>query len=142
MDYWSAALKTVQTDPLLGTGPGTFQRPYARLKAPEAEMARLTHNDYLQQFSDSGVPGGLFYLVWIGAWVFGAARPSWASPDPLVMAAGLGVSAWLLQGLSEFSLYVPALAWTAFTLAGSVAALTRPETIRTATLPRFAPRAA
>ena len=27
---------------------------------------------------------------------------------------------WFVQGLSEFSLYVPALAWMAFTLAGAV----------------------
>src|SRR5208337_2276702 len=54
-DYWRAALQTTAANPLLGSGPGTFQRPYAKLKSPEAEMARLTHNDYLEQFSDSGI---------------------------------------------------------------------------------------
>jgi hypothetical protein len=28
------------------------------------------------------------------------------------------VLGWFLQGLGEFSLYVPALAWTAFTMLG------------------------
>ena len=60
LDYWHAAVQTTFTHPLLGTGPGTFQRPYAKLKSPEAEMARLTHNDYLEQFSDSGIAGWNF----------------------------------------------------------------------------------
>src|SRR6185437_16236510 len=62
-DYWHAAAQTALDHPTLGTGPGTFQRPYARLKRPESEMARLVHNDYLEQFSDSGLIGGLAYLA-------------------------------------------------------------------------------
>ena len=31
-DYWRAALKTTETHPLTGTGPGTFQRPYAEIR--------------------------------------------------------------------------------------------------------------
>ncbi len=34
---------------------------YEKLKKPESEMARLTHNDYLQQASDSGMMG--FWLM-------------------------------------------------------------------------------
>jgi len=49
-DYWRAAAQTTVAKPVFGTGPGTFQRPYAQLKSPKAEMARLTHNDYLEQF--------------------------------------------------------------------------------------------
>src|SRR5439155_2143972 len=53
-DYWRAAIQTVKQRPLFGTGPGTFAIPYQKLKAPEAEMSRLVHNDYLEQASDSG----------------------------------------------------------------------------------------
>ena len=52
--YWSAAAQTAMKEPLLGTGPGTFQIAYKRHRAPGAEPTRLTHNDYLQQASDSG----------------------------------------------------------------------------------------
>ena len=118
-DYWKAAIQNTADHPLLGSGPGTFMRPYARLKAPDAEMARLVHNDYLQQFSDSGLPGGVAYLVW----VLGSLGLAWnrlrSAPSPiLITSLLLGVSAWFAQGLSEFSLYVPPLAWTAFTLLG------------------------
>lgn len=122
-DYWRAAAATVASNPLTGTGPGTFQRPYSRLKSPEAEMARLVHNDYLEQFSDSGIPGGVLYLAWIGGLVVAVGRHAFQSREPMMQALALGVLAWFAQGFVEFGLYIPALAWTAFTLAGVLAAL-------------------
>ena len=104
--------------PLLGTGPGTFQRPYAQLKSPASEMARLTHNDYLEQFSDSGIPGGIFYAAWIVLALVIIGRRVWQSGSPLTFAIFIGLLGWFVQGLGEFSLYVPALAWTAFALLG------------------------
>jgi hypothetical protein len=49
-------------------------------------------------------------------------RWAWKQSEAFWFALFLGVSAWLIQGLSEFSLYVPALAWTAFAFAGALAA--------------------
>lgn len=117
-DYWHAAAQTAAEHPIFGTGPGTFQRPYARLKRPESEMARLVHNDYLEQFSDSGVIGGLSYAVWLALllWILG--RRLWTTAGWLEFAIFVGVLGWFVQGFIEFSLFVPALAWTAFTLAG------------------------
>jgi len=119
-DYWRAAVQTTAQNPLFGSGPGTFQRPYAQLKSPDAEMARLTHNDYLEQFSDSGIPGGLAYAAWISLalWVIG--RKFWPCRDTFSFAIYTGLLAWFAQGLGEFSLYIPALAWLAFTLLGSL----------------------
>ena len=117
-DYWSAAVQTTVEYPLVGTGPGTFQRPYARLKAPESEMARLTHNDYLEQFSDSGVIGGVAYATWIFLALFLVAKRIWRSRDPIAVAILVGLLGWFSQGFGEFGLFVPALAWTTFTLLG------------------------
>lgn len=124
LDYWQAAAKIAWQKPLLGTGPGTFQRPYAELKSPTAEMARLTHNDYLEQFSDSGLVGGILYAVWIVLALVAIGRRVWHIADPPSFAIFLGVLSWFIQGLGEFSLYVPALAWTAFTLLGFLLATT------------------
>ncbi len=128
-DYWHAALQTAMTHPLLGTGPGTFALPYQDLKRPESEMARLAHNDYLEQASDSGWPGLVTYAGFIiGALLVSVPRP-WAlpglsggnfasAPDWLPCALWLGLLGWALQGLFEFGLYLPALAWPAFAFLG------------------------
>jgi O-antigen ligase len=117
-DYWRAAAQTTCEHPLLGTGPGTFQRPYAKLKSPGSEMARLTHNDYLEQFSDSGIAGGIFYGTWIVLALATIGRRVWKNGDPISFAIFIGLLGWFIQGIGEFGLYVPALAWTAFTLLG------------------------
>lgn len=123
-DYWRGALKTTAELPLFGSGPGTFQRAYARFKLPESEMARLAHNDYLEQFTDSGIPGGISYLGWIVSFLVITGLRVWRSTDALAFAVYLGLLGWFMQGLSEFSLYIPALSWTTFTLAGCLLKLT------------------
>ncbi|MFQ3168673.1 MAG: O-antigen ligase [Limisphaerales bacterium] len=114
--YWRAAVQTAMEEPLLGTGPGTFQLAYKRHRARGAEPTRLTHNDYLQQASDSGWPGFALYAAFIGgaAWVLARRRLD----DPLLIAARLGLLAWALQGFVEFGLYIPALAWPAWLMLG------------------------
>jgi O-antigen ligase len=117
-DYWRAAIQTTAAQPVFGTGPGTFQRPYAQIKSPEAEMARLAHNDYLEQFSDSGVAGGLTYAAWISLALSTAGKKIRLARHVVSLAIFVGLLGWFVQGFGEFSLYVPALAWTAFTLLG------------------------
>jgi O-antigen ligase len=123
-DYWRTAVQTTAKNPLLGSGPGTFQRPYAKTKSPDAEMARLAHNDYLEQFSDSGILGGIFYAAWIFLAMATVARRVWKSGNQITFAILAGSLGWFMQGIGEFSLYVPALAWTTFTLLGCSLALT------------------
>lgn len=115
-DYYRAAVRTFADHPVTGSGPGTFKQEYEQRKAPEAEMARLTHNDYLQQASDSGLPGALAYAVFVWgslAWLW---RRSLA--DPLHFAVWLGLLGWALQSFVEFGLYIPPIGWSAFLLLG------------------------
>jgi hypothetical protein len=130
-DYWRAATQTTRTHPLLGTGPGTFQRPYAQIKSPDAEMARLAHNDYLEQFSDSGIVGGIFYGTWIVVSLTIICRRVWHLGNPMAFAIFIGLLGWFSQGLGEFSLYISALAWTAFTLLGCLIRLSRNQIDKT-----------
>ena len=117
-DYWRAAAQTAMANPVFGTGPGTFAIPYKQIKKPESEMARLVHNDYLQQASDSGVVGALAYAAFIGGTLWLTWRRLAPKRDWLAFAVWLGLLGWSLQGLMEFGLYIPALAWTAFALFG------------------------
>ncbi|HVR37181.1 MAG TPA: O-antigen ligase family protein [Methylomirabilota bacterium] len=114
LDYWRAAWLTLQERPLTGTGPGTFAVAYARVKPPEAEMAKLAHNDYIEQASDSGIPGFLAYTVLILGSVGVLYRRSFHRGQPFEGAVWLGVACWSLQSFMEFGLYIPALAWPAF----------------------------
>jgi hypothetical protein len=174
-DYWRAAVVTAGEHPWLGTGPGTFAIPYERIKRPEAEMARLTHNDYLEQASDSGLAGAAFYLAFVcsavaiigsrvlrisakpaeGVTLLKPTKPERAAkgtgPPPKTRKPGqeardpeesqfirlqlfalwLGLLAWALHSTFDFGLYVPALAWIAFTFCGFLLAKTGDSVIRT-----------
>lgn len=118
MDYWEAAVKVTAAHPLAGTGPGTFGEAYARVKRPESEMTRLTHNDYLQQASDSGLPGFLFYTGFIAVMMSHLGRRAWRSSNPEHFWIWLGLLGINVQSLSEFGWYIPAIAWPTMTLMG------------------------
>jgi O-antigen ligase len=117
-DYWRAAVQTARQYPLFGTGPGTFAIPYQRVKKQESEMTRLVHNDYLEQASDSGIVGALLYTSLLLWGLCRSHENGTARTDTQAFAVWLGVLGWALQGFVEFSLYIPALAWPAFTLLG------------------------
>jgi len=114
--YWRAAWATTQSHPFTGTGPGTFQTAYTKYrkipKNRKMEPTKLVHNDYLQQASDSGLPGFVIYTTFI----IGSLVLLWRKIccDDLGFAVWLGVLGWALQGVVDFGLYVPALAWPAF----------------------------
>jgi len=122
LDYWQAAARITGAHPLLGSGPGTFGSAYLAIRRPESEPAKLTHNDYLEQASDSGLPGFIAYSAFILGALFWTARFQDRGRFPL----WLGLLGWSLQGCFEFGLYIPALAWPAFTFLGCL--LGRPST--------------
>jgi hypothetical protein len=115
--YWSAAVQTVKERPMFGSGPGTFSIVYGRIKPPEAEMAKLAHNDYLEQASDSGIIGGLSFAGFILlslAFLYPTAKMlGWEG-----IAVWVGLLGWAAQAFIEFSLYIPGLAWPVFLLFG------------------------
>jgi O-antigen ligase len=118
--YWRAALLVIRHHPWLGTGPGTFQIPYAQIKRPDDEMARLCHNDYLEQASDSGTFGFLSYTGIIFTLLFILYRYSIKKTpfDWLNFAIWLGILGVCIHSFVDFHLYVPALAWPLFFLFG------------------------
>jgi hypothetical protein len=131
-DYWQAAARIAREHPIFGTGPGTFFIPYQKIKRPESEPSRLVHNDYLQQASDSGIPGMILYCAFVvGALWLSTRRPDFRS-DWVVFALWLGVLGWALQALVEFCAYIPSLAWPAFSFLGwlvSGAVFEKPATL-------------
>lgn len=135
-DYWRAAAMLTSEHPWLGSGPGTFWIGYKRLKLPEAEMTRLAHNDYLQQACDSGVLGFLLYATFIVGSIICHYRKWRPTAMSRAFVVWLGVVALAAQGLVEFGLYIPALAWPFFALLGWLWGA-QPEA---ASMPRAEPR--
>jgi len=125
LDYWHAACQTATGNPIWGTGPGTFAIAYKKIKRPESEMSRLAHNDYLQQASDSGFVGFLPYSVLITGGLLWIYLKGGLAGNRLGFSVWLGLLGWSLQGLVEFGLYIPALAWPAFTFMGWLLGTTR-----------------
>ena len=118
LDYWRAAVEITIRNPVLGTGPGTFSNPYREIKSQDAEMARLCHNDYLEQASDSGIVGfSLYSAMIIGSLVF-LYRNSKFSGNFHRFTVWLALLGAFLQGMSEFNLYIPAMAWLTFLMLG------------------------
>jgi hypothetical protein len=130
-DYWSAALKLTKERPLLGHGPGAFGQGYTRLKKPESEPTRLVHNDYLEQACDSGLPGLVLFLAWIGGSMAWAWRKGMIQGTSLSQAVVIGLIGWALQSFVEFILYIPAIAWTAMLLLGWMTGLPAMQTAST-----------
>jgi hypothetical protein len=120
-DYWRAAARICLSAPVFGTGPGTFAKAYERIKKPESEMARVTHNDYLEQGSDSGVVGLVSFTALVVGTLTIAFRKGFGT-DWVRLGVWLGVLGWAIQSTVEFGLYIPAVGWLAFCLMGWLAA--------------------
>jgi O-antigen ligase len=142
-DYWRGGLAMVAEQPWLGSGPGTFGLRYVTHRPADAEWTRLAHNNYLQQWTDSGIIGFASYAaLWIATLWLGAPRsrrreeaerssddttlsafsrrrlPLERGFEPLAWATWIGLAAWALHNLVDFDLYIAAIAWPAFLMAG------------------------
>jgi O-antigen ligase/tetratricopeptide (TPR) repeat protein len=109
---WQAAWGLFRDRPVLGCGPDTFALGFGAHRPPDYHEVEpdttpaRAHNEALHILATQGVLGGLSLLVL----VFGLTRAAWAAwrtqaPDdrPLVLAAGAGVLAFLVQGLFGFT---------------------------------------
>ena len=124
-DYWKAAMHVTSEHPILGSGPGTFYLEYRKFKSPDAEMTRLCHNDYLQQASDSGLPGAAAFVGLWGMTLVALYRQTRARFDLMAFAVWLGLLGFCMHSFVEFHLYIPALSWTVFFLLGWACSKTR-----------------
>jgi hypothetical protein len=115
-NYWEAAAQNAIQHPLLGTGPGTFQTVFAKVKKPEEEMAKLVHCDYLQQATDSGIPAFLAFFAFFVACLITLYR--YSQKSMLHFLLWLGLFGYAIQSFIEFGLYIPALVWPCFLLLG------------------------
>ncbi len=132
--YWVAAVEAGKSEPLTGTGPGTFEYWWARTGGGEG-FVRDAHSLYLEGFAELGIPGFLLFsllvLIPIGFAVKAAARPISDERRPLFAAAAAGMVAFAIGAGIDWSWEMTVLPAAFFVYVAAVSgadAETRPGT--------------
>lgn len=131
------ACEIVRESPWLGVGPGGYAETFPRFRREGDNESRHAHNLPLELAAEVGVPlGGILSLAFYGLLAGPLLRGRSRSP---VAPAGLdiGLCAFALQNLGDFSALYPSLLWTAAVLRGLLL-----EADRNADSPRAGPAVA
>jgi O-antigen ligase len=119
---WNAALKQFGTNPMFGTGSGTFLIYGRKFRDPSVQNDPIyTHNDYLQLLAEYGMVGETLFLAFLGTHlVFGVSfirkimarlkQLEQISSSSLALAIGatLGLLALIIHSIVDFNLQIPA----------------------------------
>ncbi len=124
---WLGTLDMIRDKPVLGAGPGSFE--YAYPAYARTGFTRMAHQSYLQIAAEGGI-GALLAAIVAGIaalWLcMGAARGRSDCAGAIAAAAGEWLAALAVHNLVDYSLYVPAVAVSAFALLGAAAGAALP----------------
>ncbi len=118
-NFRAAAAMAVE-HPWLGVGPGSFAAAYpAYLRSGDNEV-RHAHDLPLELLAEWGVPSGiawsvLFFTLFLGPLWYERRSAAWRR------GVALGLAAFALQNLADFTASMPSLLWTAALLRGLLA---------------------
>lgn len=90
LNLWRSSAAGIAARPLVGWGPGNFDRMLDAYEVPGYYEARgHAHNDYLMQAVNAGIPGLLLFLWLHGeiALLLWRARRRWGDPDGIMAGA-------------------------------------------------------
>ncbi|MGH9866832.1 MAG: O-antigen ligase family protein [Candidatus Polarisedimenticolia bacterium] len=135
---WSAGLQAAADHPLLGMGPGMFERrgyvynfPLENQMFHYAKTPGSVHSTWLQALVETGVIGLAAALIFVLLLARRALRAAEAGQDDLARGAALALLACLLQGIVDTPFDVPAITLTLMVL---IIPLVTPATAREAPL--------
>ena len=117
LGIWRMTLGMARKNLLFGTGPDTFWYAMAQYQAETAQSLMQhfdnPHNMLLAVLSGSGAPALMLYLALMGAAAARCLRG--ARKEPWLLALGIGLAAYQLQGLFTFSIcLVSPMFWALF----------------------------
>ncbi len=122
---WQGTARMVAARPLLGFGPGSFERAYPRFAL--VGFTRMAHQTPLQIAAEAGLPALLLLamgVAMIGGMLVRGLRAG--GLNALEAAAGLGALAAVgLQNLADYTWYIPAVGMTLSATVGLALAATR-----------------
>lgn len=122
---WKSSVAMIRDHPLTGTGWGTFRSAYPLYRADFVFSGTVfAHNDYLQIAAGMGLPGLVFFLLFIAMIFWEGARVIRSRGhdfEALIMPGLLAcLFAVLVHELVDFNLMIPANAMIFFVVAGLV----------------------
>ena len=132
LELWGAALRLIETRPLLGVGPDNFRHLYGAQLGLETWDERVQANNlYLELLADVGLLG-LAAFLWLTlpalAGVIRAVRaPTNAPRSYWVLGLGLGVVAFLVHGLLDSFLAFTPTALLFWMLLGMISSAQKPQ---------------
>jgi O-antigen ligase len=116
-----AAISMARDHPLTGVGPGGFAEAYPGYRRPGDNETRHVHDLPLELCAELGwVAGPLLGLAFF--WLF--LRPLWRERDrspPWRRGLAVGLAAFAIQNLADFTAFLPSLLWMAALLRGWLA---------------------
>jgi hypothetical protein len=93
--YWSAAAKAGESEPLAGIGPGSYEFFWSREGALTGPV-RDAHSLYAETFAELGIVGLIVLLAFIGVTLFVATRETLqAEGEMRTVLAALTAAAWV-----------------------------------------------
>ena len=98
----------------LGSGLGSFEQVYRLYENPrtiDRTFVNHVHNDYLEIATETGIPG-ILWLLWFLGWWLGAAGSRWSDgiDEPFAKAGTIASAAILAHSLVDFPLRTSAMA--------------------------------
>ena len=121
-DYWRVAWNQVESDPVLGSGAGGYERAWLR-ERPTAFYARDAHNLYLETLAELGPVGLALVLVAAAIPIVGLLRARREALAPVAAAAYL---AFLLHAAVDWDWEMPAVTIAALCCGVALVAWARP----------------
>jgi tetratricopeptide (TPR) repeat protein len=118
---FAAAASMAQDHPLRGVGPGGFAELYPAYRGGGDNEVRHAHSLPLQAVAEHGWPLGLA-LAGLFLWLF--LVPLWreaGSSEAWRHGVAIGLAAFALQNLADFTAFLPSLLWCACLLRGWLA---------------------
>jgi putative inorganic carbon (HCO3(-)) transporter len=110
---WKDTLKLIRTQPIFGSGLGTFETHYTRHQTiAVTNLVDHAHNDYLQLTAELGLVGAalvfaLIFTAW-GRMIVSFRRAGRNRDRYLLLGCAGGVLAILFHSLADFNLQLPA----------------------------------
>ncbi|MFH2145752.1 MAG: O-antigen ligase family protein [Candidatus Omnitrophota bacterium] len=106
--YWKSTLRVIKESSFLGVGAGNFGAIYPRFKGLAANETIFSHNSFLQLWAECGIFALAFFIGMMFFYFFQIKKKNF---DLLIMGSLIGVLAFLIHNLFDYTFFIPQAAW-------------------------------